>query len=121
MKNQKAIGALLGYIYTALQSVVSLVYIPLLLNTIGKSEYGIYQIAGSVIAYFAAMEAPLCASILKYYVEYKVKGDKHNMENVLAIGRRIFWILSVLVVFLSIPASFILKVSFNDTFTFASI
>lgn len=117
MKSQKTIGAFLGYIYTALQSLISLIYIPLLLNTIGKSEYGIYQIAGSVIAYFAAMEAPLCASILKYYVEYKVKDDKVYMENVLAIGRRIFWILSAFFILLSIPVGFALNESFKDTFT----
>ena len=88
--SQKKIGAILGYLYTTLQSVISIIYIPILLNTIGKSEYGIYQIVGSVIAYFAAMESPLCASILRFYVEYKVKDDTRNMENVLATGRRIF-------------------------------
>ena len=50
--NEKRIGAILGFVYTGLQSVISILYIPLLLTGIGKSEYGIYQIAGSVIAYF---------------------------------------------------------------------
>lgn len=121
MKNQKTIGALLGYLYTGIQSVISLIYVPLLLSGIGKSEYGIYQIVGSIIAYFSAMEAPLCASILKYYVEYKVKGDNRNMENVLAIGRRIFWILSAFFVLLSIPVGFALSISFENTFTDAQI
>lgn len=121
MKDQKKLGAILGYVYIALQSVVSLVYIPLLLNGIGKSEYGIYQMAGSVIAYFSAMEASLCVSILKYYVEYKMKDDKRNMENVLAIGRRIFRMLSVAFVLISIPVGFVLKVSFADTFTICQI
>lgn len=115
--NQKRLGVILGYIYTALQSVISIVYIPILLNGIGKSEYGIYQVAGSVIAYFAAMEAPLCASILKFYVEYKVKEDISNMENVLSIGKRIFWGLSLLFTVVAIPAGLALKASFVDTFT----
>lgn len=121
MMSQKKAGVILGYIYTALQSVISIIYIPILLNTIGKSEYGIYQIVGSVIAYFAAMEAPLCASILKFYVEYKVKDDEKNMENVLAIGRRIFYILSVCFVVLSIPSAYFLKLSFAQTFTESQI
>ena len=62
--NEKRIGAILGFVYTGLQSVISILYIPLLLTGIGKSEYGIYQIAGSVIAYFSAVEAPLSASVL---------------------------------------------------------
>ena len=121
MGNQKRIGAILGFLYTALQSVISIIYIPILLNTIGKSEYGIYQIVGSVIAYFAAMESPLCASVLKYYVEYRVKGDNRNMENVLAIGRRIFLILSIVFILISIPSAFALKASFSATFTESQI
>ena len=81
--NQKKAGAIIGYAHTLLQAIISIVYIPLLLNGIGKNEYGLYQIAGSVIAYFAAMEAPLCASVLKFYTEYKVKNDMVKMENTL--------------------------------------
>ena len=115
--NEKKIGAILGFVYTGLQSVISILYIPLLLTGIGKSEYGIYQIAGSVIAYFSAMEAPLSASVLKFYVEYKVKNDRKNMENVLATGRRIFLVLSVFFCLVSIPVGYILKYSFVNTFT----
>lgn len=115
--NEKRIGAILGFVYTGLQSIISLLYIPLLLTGIGKSEYGIYQIAGSVIAYFSAMEAPLSASVLKFYVEYKVKNDRNNMENVLATGRRIFAILSVFFCLISIPVGYGLKCSFVNTFT----
>ena len=115
--NEKKIGAILGFVYTGLQSVISILYIPLLLTGIGKSEYGIYQIAGSVIAYFSAMEAPLSASVLKFYVEYKVKNDRKNMENVLATGRRIFLVLSVFFCLVSIPVGYGLKYSFVNTFT----
>lgn len=115
--NEKRIGAILGFAYTGLQSIISILYIPLLLTGIGKSEYGIYQIAGSVIAYFSAMEAPLSASVLKFYVEYKVKNDRKKMENVLATGQRIFAVLSVVFCLISIPVGYGLKYSFVNTFT----
>lgn len=115
--NEKRIGAILGFAYTGLQSIISILYIPLLLTGIGKSEYGIYQIAGSVIAYFSAMEVPLSASVLKFYVEYKVKNDRKKMENVLATGQRIFAVLSVVFCLISIPVGYGLKYSFVNTFT----
>ncbi len=117
MKDEKKIGAILGYLYTALQSIISIVYIPILLNGIGKSEYGLYQIVGSVIAYFSAMEGPLCASILKFYVEYKVKKDEKNMENVLAIGQRIFFMLSLAMLLITVPAIFLLNGLYSSTLT----
>ena len=115
--SQKKTGAIIGYVHTVLQAVISIVYIPILLNGIGKNEYGLYQIAGSVIAYFSAMEAPLCAAVLKFYTEYKVKNDTVKMENTLAIGRRIFILLSVFMLVLSIPALFLMRFSFANSFT----
>ena len=119
--NQKKYGALLGYVYTALQAVIGIVYIPLLLNGIGKAEYGIYQVVGSIVSYFSAMESPLCASILKYYVEYKAKEDTIGMENVLAIGKRVFMAFSVLMIVLTIPSYYLIGVAFSDTFSAAEI
>lgn len=119
--NQKKYGAVLGYVYTVLQAVIGVVYIPILLNGIGKAEYGIYQVVGSIVSYFAAMESPLCASILKYYVEYKAKGDAIGMENVLALGRKIFRLLSLIMIVLAIPSVFLMNIAFSDTFSRAEL
>lgn len=115
--SQKKYGTILGYVYTVLQAVIGIVYIPILLNGIGKAEYGIYQVVGSIVSYFAAMESPLCASILKYYVEYKAKGDEMGMENVLAIGRNIFRGLSVVMIVLAVPSIILIRIAFADTFS----
>ena len=53
--NQRKIGIILSYIYTATHVVVNLLYVPLLLRTIGQSEYGLYQLVGSLIAYISIM------------------------------------------------------------------
>lgn len=113
---QKKYGAVLGYVYTCLQAVIGIVYIPILLNGIGKAEYGIYQVVGSIVGYFAAMESPLCASILKFYVEYKSKDDNVGMENVLAIGRKIFRVLSLFMIILAVPTYYFIGVAFSNSF-----
>ena len=117
MIDQRKFGAILGYVYTILQTVIGILYIPILLTGIGKSEYGLYQVVGSIIAYFAAMEAPLCASILKYYTEYKERNDSVKMENTLAIGKRLFLVISLFFIIISIPILFVVRFSFEDTFT----
>lgn len=116
-QTQIRIGTVLGYVYTVLQSVISVLYIPILLNGIGKGEYGLYQIMGSIISYFSVMEGPLSASILKYYAYYKTENDTYKMENTLAIGRRIFRMLSCFVIFIAIPLMFILKSIYIHSFT----
>lgn len=117
MISQKKYGTILGFAYTALQAILGIIYIPILLNGIGKAEYGIYQVVGSIISYFAAMESPLCASILKFYVEYKAKGDAQGMENVLAIGQKIFLFFSVFIIVISIPCYYLIGSAFSESFS----
>lgn len=114
---QHSIGTLLGYFYIALQSLISIIYIPLLINGIGDGEYGLYQIMGSIIAYFAVMEGPMSASILRYYSEFKEKKDTVNMENTLAIGRRVYYIISAAIIVVSIPCLFVIRIAYQSTFT----
>ena len=114
---QRKIGGIIGYIYTICQSAISIVYIPILLHGIGDSEYGLYQILSSIIAYFVAMEGPLSASLLKYYSSYKEDGNEIKMENTLAIGKRIFAIFSVIFLILSIPTAFVFKRVYTASLT----
>ena len=120
MKNDKKeikIGSALGISHIFIQSIVSLIYIPLLLKGIGKAEYGLYQILGSIIAYFLAMEAPLSASVTRYYTLFKIENNREKMENTLAISRRIFLIISAIFTVLSIPSIFILRSVYAHSFT----
>ena len=114
---QRKLGSLIGYVYTICQAVISIVYIPILLHGIGDSEYGLYQILSSVIAYFAAMEAPLSASLLRYYSFYKEEGNQKKMENTLAIGRRMFVLFSIAFIIISIPTAFIIKMVYAASLT----
>lgn len=107
--HQRKLGSIIGYIYTICQAIISIVYIPILLHGIGDSEYGLFQILSSIIAYFAAMEAPLSASLLRYYSAFKEDRDQIKMENTLAIGRRVFVLFSVAFLIVSIPTAVVFK------------
>lgn len=116
-KSQVRIGSVLGIVYTVLQAVISVVYIPILLKGIGKAEYGLYQILGSIIAYFSAMEAPLSSSVTRYYTLYKADNNQIKMENTLALSRRIFLAMSGVFLLLSIPTVFIIRAVNSSSFT----
>lgn len=109
ISSQRKIGSVLGYVYTLCQAIISVIYIPILLHGIGDSEYGLYQIISSIVAYFAAMEAPLSAALLKYYSLYKENHDNEKMENTLAMGEKVFKIISIIFLVVSIPTVCIFK------------
>jgi len=84
--NQRKIGIFLSYFNIILQVIVGFLYVPILLHYIGKSEYGLYQLIGSLIAYFSIMDFGLTAAVTRFYTKYKVLKDKVGMENILAIS-----------------------------------
>ena len=84
--NQRKIGIFLSYINLGLQVIIGFLYVPILLHYIGKSEYGLYQLIGSLIAYFSVMDFGLTAAVTRFYTKYKALQDKIGMENILAIS-----------------------------------
>lgn len=88
--NNRIKGAAVSYISTIVSIVVNLIYAPLLLHYLGKSEYGLYQIVASIFAYINIFETSISAGVLKFYCDAKAQNDPIKMENILAIARKIY-------------------------------
>lgn len=49
--DQLKAGALLSYVVLGLNTLIGLLYTPFMLRMLGQSEFGLYSLAASVIAY----------------------------------------------------------------------
>lgn len=87
-------GIVLSYAYLAANLVVQLIYVPLLLSSIGREEYGLYQLVGSIMSYLATISGILSSGVGRYYCKYKAEGDQRGMDDTLAIARRMYWVIS---------------------------
>lgn len=94
--NERKIGILISYINIVFQTIINFIYVPMLLYYIGKSEYGLYQLIGSFIAYFSIMDFGLTSAVMRFYIKYKTLDDKFNMENVLAISVRCYAVITLI-------------------------
>ena len=94
--NERKIGIVISYINIILHAVIGFIYVPLLLHYIGKSEYGLYQLIGSFIAYFSIMDFGLTAAVVRFYARYKAVNDKVGMENILAVAARSYGIIALI-------------------------
>ena len=104
---QVKIGAVLSIVYTVTHTLGSLLYVPILLRWIGKNEFGLYQLVGSIIAYISIMQSLLSAGILRYYCMYKSLNDEKMMENTLAISKRIYYVFSAIVIAVGLVVAFV--------------
>lgn len=94
--NERKIGILISYINILLQTIINFIYVPILLYYIGKSEYGLYQLIGSFIAYFSIMDFGLTNAVTRFYTKYKALNNKIDMENVLAISARCYVVITLI-------------------------
>ncbi len=95
--NEKKSGVIISYITIVASTLINFAYVPILLNFMGKSEYGIYETMGSIIAYFSIMDFGLGSTITRFYTKYLTLKDEKNMANVLAICSRIYAVITSII------------------------
>lgn len=97
--------------------VVGLIYVPLLLQGIGRAEYGLYQFIGSIIAYMAIVNTTLGSGVSRFYCKYYAEGDEDGMANTLAIATRAIRAVSVASVFVGAICMVLVRLIYVDSFS----
>ncbi|MBR5277483.1 MAG: oligosaccharide flippase family protein, partial [Bacteroidaceae bacterium] len=72
--NQLKAGAVLNYTVIILNILVGLLYTPYMLHRLGQSEYGLYSLVASVIAYLTILDLGLGNAVVRYTARYRSEG-----------------------------------------------
>ncbi len=94
-QKQISVGAVLSYMVIIVQLVSGLVYTPIVLNTLGKSQYGIYSLCTSFMGYLTIMNGGANAAYIRFYVQTKVK-DPDRISSLNGVFLKIFSILALI-------------------------
>lgn len=71
--NQLKAGALLNYVMIGVNALVGIAYTPYLLRSLGKSEYGLYSLAASIIAYLTVLDLGFGNAIVRYTAKFRAE------------------------------------------------
>ncbi len=121
--NQIRAGVLLSYVQIALNLLVSLVYTPVMLRLLGQSEYGIYTLASSTIAYLGLLNFGLSSSYVRYFTRYRENGDEQSVAQLNAVFLLVYAVIAAvalcagLVLAWNVPALFGEKLTAAETHT----
>lgn len=74
--NQLKWGTVLSYLSLFLGTLVSLLYTPVMLQRLGQSEYGVYNLVLPVVSYLNLLSFGLGSAYTRYYSRYKVEEDR---------------------------------------------
>ena len=77
--NQLKTGVVLSYVSIVLTNLISIIYTPIMLRMLGQSEYGLYQLAHSVVSYLGLLSFGFGSAYIKFYSGYKKNNDKEGI------------------------------------------
>lgn len=109
-------GAILSYIAIFLNIIISFVYTPWMLNKIGTSDYGLYNLILSFISYFT-IDFGLNAATSRFVTVYRAAGNNKMVENIQGLMLKIFLLISMIIFVLLIICYFFLSEIFQGLTT----
>lgn len=111
--NQLKVGAALNYVSICLNMVVGLIYTPYMLRMLGQSEYGLYSLAASIIAYLTVLDLGFGNAIVRYTAKFRAEGKQREQEEMFGM----FFILYIGIGVIAMIAGSVLSLNVENMFS----
>lgn len=111
--NQLKTGAFLSYISIALHNIIGILYTPLMLRMLGQSEYGLYSLVESVVAYLTILDLGFGNAIIRYTAKFRAENKIQEQWEMFGM----FFMLYVVIGVVSFIAGLILYFNTDSMFS----
>lgn len=112
-------GAILSYINIALTNLMGLLLTPFIIEKLGDSEYGLYTLVGSLVAYFSLMDLGINNTITRFIAKYRTEKDIINEKKFLGAIFIVYFFVSLMIVLFGIilyyKLEYFFKFSLNES------
>ena len=95
MASEIKTGAILNYVSIVVRLATSFLLTPFVIATLGVEEYGLFMLSGSVIAWLALTDLGLGATVSKYVVTYRAKGEHEQQAHFLGQSMMLFCLIAL--------------------------
>lgn len=115
--NQLKAGTLLSYVLIGLNILIGLLYTPFLLRMLGQSEYGLYSLAASVIAYLTVLDLGFGNAIVRYTAKFRAEGKTEEQYEMFGMFFLLYLGISLIAFVLALILAFNTEVVFSAKLT----
>ena len=105
-QSQLRSGIILNYINIGLSSLIPIFYTPIMLNLLGKSEYGLYKLSSSLTGYLSLVSLGMGAAITRYIIKAREEEGKEAEERVFGLFLMLFRAITILSIIIGIVLIF---------------
>lgn len=106
--NQIRLGAMISYFAIAISIISALLYTPWMKDSIGDANYGLYTLAGSLIAIFM-MDFGLGTSVTRFIAKYRAENKQDSIDDVLGYVARLYLIIDVIIASVLVVVYFLIE------------
>ena len=105
-------GAIISYIAIFLNLAITFFYTPWMIRQIGMSDYGLYSLVGTFIAYFI-IDFGLSGAITRFIAKYRAEGNQTKVENMLGLTTKVYLCIDAVIFLVLFVCFFFLKEIFT--------
>ncbi len=113
--NQRKAGVILSYLTQGANSIIQLVYVPMLLYYLTKEQYGIYQLMGSFIAYLAIMDFGLANTTTRYLSQAYARKDNARAQAIISTSHTLYMAIALFLLVLGGFFYFLITPFYGET------
>ena len=119
--NQRKTGAVLSYVSIIVNTLVQLLYTPLLISKLGQSEYGLYSLIASIIGYLTVLDLGFGNAIIVYTAKYRAQKKYEEEKKLHGMFKIVFGIIGIIAFIIGIILYLNVNRLFGSTMTVAEI
>ena len=115
--NQLKAGVVLNYIIIVLNIIVGLVYTPYMLRMMGQSEYGLYSLVASVIAYLTILDLGFGNAVIRYTAKFRAEGKTREQYEMFGMFLVLYSVIGIIAFIAGLGLYFNVDNLFGDAMT----
>lgn len=91
-------ATILSYITLILGNLISLVYTPFMLNSLGSNEYGLFSLVNTFISYIYLLDIGMANAVIRYNSKYIAQNDLDELSSINGIFMIIYGFISIIAI-----------------------
>lgn len=98
----RKIGVIYSYVMMFVQVFSAVLFTPLLIRTLGPSEYGVYQLVYSITAYIALLDLGVGNAVIRYMAKYRANNDTESQRKFMGVATAFYLMVSAIVLLVGV-------------------
>lgn len=110
-------GVVLSYVLMVFEILSTLLLTPFIIRVLGQSEYGVYKLAASIVAYLTLLDLGIGNSIVRFAAKFKANEDTAKMNRFLGVAQLFYGAMALLALLIGVVLIAVFPTAFSKGLT----